>query len=271
MYESYWQLQAKPFEPAADSTYYYPGQTQQGAMLKLRYALENHRGAAVLCGAAGLGKTLVARLLLKQLPARFAPRVHVVFPQMPADQLLAYLACELSQSAPAHGTEHNILRIRDTLREAHDAGQHAVLVLDEAHLIHDPRALETLRLLLNFEFDGQSALTLLLVGHPPLLTTLERIPEFDERIAVKCLLKRFRLEESVSYVHHRLQAAGARQTIFENDALEAIHRLAYGIPRRINRLCDLALLVGFAEERTVIDAAQIAAVAEDLVAVSADA
>jgi type II secretory pathway predicted ATPase ExeA len=272
MYESYWQLNSKPFENSTESGFYYPGESHQGAMLKLRYALESRRGAAVLSGAAGLGKTLVARTLLQQLPESFAPQVHLVFPQMPADRLLAYLAKELSgrTGAPLSSVDQSVNRIEQALGQIVDAGQHAVVVLDEAHLIQDSRTLETIRLLLNFEFQSQPALTLLLVGHPSLLTTLERIPEFDERIAVKCLLRRFNLEESVSYIHHRLQAAGASRAIFEPDALEAIHRVAYGIPRRINRLCDLALLVGFAEEQPTIDADRITSVAEELVAVTAE-
>ena len=58
MYESYWHLRAKPFEDIVGGDFYYPGQTHQAALLKLRYAIENHRAAALLAGASGLGKTL---------------------------------------------------------------------------------------------------------------------------------------------------------------------------------------------------------------------
>ena len=93
--------------------------------------------------------------------------------------------------------------------------------------------------------------------------TLERMPEFDERIAVKCVLRRFTVDETVSYIQHRLHTAGATRPIFEPDALEAIHRLSYGIPRRINRLCDLSLLIGFAEERASLSTVQIESVSND--------
>ncbi|MHB8860876.1 MAG: ExeA family protein, partial [Pirellulaceae bacterium] len=64
--------------------------------------------------------------------------------------------------------------------------------------------------------------------------------------------------------------AGAQREIFDGSALEAVHHLALGVPRRINRLCDLALLIGFAEERTCLGREQIEAVAEELVAVAAE-
>jgi type II secretory pathway predicted ATPase ExeA len=273
MYEAYWQLNAKPFEHTSDTRFHYPVESHQGALLKLRYAVENRRSAALLVGESGLGKSLVVQSLLRQLGDAYAPRLQIVFPQMPADQLLAYLAESLT-GTESNGTaltiQQSVRRIEQRLAENVRAGRHAVLVIDEAQDLADSNTLETIRLLLNFEFAGTTPLTVLLVGQPSLLPVLDRMPELDERLAVKCLLRRLTLEESISYIHHRLQAAGARQEIFDASALEAVHHLAWGVPRRMNRLCDLALLVGFAEERTSIGRDQIEAVAEELVAVVAE-
>ena len=71
MYESYWQLKQKPFESSADPRFYYPGESHQAALLKLRYAIENRRGAALLCGPSGSGKTLVANMLRGALSEQF--------------------------------------------------------------------------------------------------------------------------------------------------------------------------------------------------------
>jgi general secretion pathway protein A len=271
MYETYWQLTAKPFENTADPRFYYPVESHQAALLKLRYAVENRRSAALLAGGSGLGKSLVVQSLLRQLGDMYTPRVHVVFPQMPADQLLAYLAESLTGDAPSALTppvQHSVRRIEQMLAANVQAGRHAVIVIDDAQDLAETGALETIRLLLNFEHGATAAWTVLLVGQPSLLPVLDRMPELDERMAVKCLLRRLTLEESISYVHHRLQAAGARQEIFDNAALETVHHLALGVPRRINRLCDLALLIGFAEERTHLGSEQIEAIAEELVAVA---
>jgi general secretion pathway protein A len=68
-------------------------------------------------------------------------------------------------------------------------------------------------------------------------------------------------------VSHRLRVAGAVQPIFDAESLTALHGLTHGIARRINRLCDLALLIGYAEERRTITAEHLEAVCEELVTV----
>jgi general secretion pathway protein A len=238
--------------------------------LKLRYAIENRRGGALLSGASGSGKTLVVGILKEILGEKYLPLVHVVFPQMTTAELMAYLADELAgETGPsdARGVDQSIRRIQRFLQENTSEERHAVLVVDEAHLIDDTRTFEALRLLMNFEFEGQPAMTLLLVGQPGLLPKLGRMPQLEERMAVKCFVRTLKPNETGEYVSHRLKAAGADRALLEDKALETLHQLAHGIPRRINRLCDLALLIGFAEEHEALGPAQIEAVHEELAVV----
>ena len=130
--------------------------------------------------------------------------------------------------------------------------------------------LETMRLLLNFQVDMQPALTLLLVGQPSLLANLDRMSGLEERLGVKCLLRPFTEEETLSYISHRLTNAGGDAGIFQQAALEAIHALSSGVARRINRLCDLALLIGFADQLEQIAAEQIESISAELVTVMPD-
>jgi general secretion pathway protein A len=269
MYEAHWQLDHKPFENGFDARSYYPSEVHQGALLKLRYGIENRRGAVLLSGAAGLGKTLLVESLKRQLPESFAPFVHLVYPQMPAEQLLAYLAEELGANlAGTQDTQHSVRAISRSLAENAGAGRHAVVVVDEAHLLADHDHFEALRLLLNFECDAQPGLTLIISGQPALLPVLDRNPGLEQRLGVKCLLRPLNLDETVSYISHRLTAAGANQTVIETAAMEAVYHLTHGVPRQINRLCDLALLIAFAEEQPLVTANQIEAVAAELVAVA---
>ena len=108
-----------------------------------------------------------------------------------------------------------------------------MLVIDEAHLLDGLHTFEALRLLLNFEPDGVPAMTLLLVGHPAILPTLDRMPQWEERLGVKCLLRPLSESETAAYVEHRLRVAGAVRSIIDPDAMPTLHELTHGIPRRI--------------------------------------
>ncbi len=267
MYYSYWQLERPPFGGSLDADFYYPSEGHQSALLKLRYAIENHRGAALLCGDSGTGKTLLVQLLRENLAEHFSPVIHVVVPMMSGAELLAYVADGLGVWSGPSGrasVEENIRRIENTLAENARAGKQAILVVDEAHLLADTEAMESLRLLTNFQGPSGPALFLLVVGQATLAPALARMPHFEERFGVKSLLKPFTADEAAAYVNHRMTVAGASRTIFEDDALDAIYELSQGIPRRINRLCDLALVVGYADEQQSIARSHIESVAGEL-------
>jgi general secretion pathway protein A len=270
MYLEYWNLSSLPFEPITEQAGLFPCESHEGALMKLRYAIENERGAALLAGPAGTGKTMLTRMLEAQLDARFSPFVRLVFPQMSSRDLLVYLAEELGAppaDPPRHTVEESVRRLEFYLAQNAHLDRHAVVVVDEAHLLEDCGALETLRLLLNFEIDARPTMSLLLVGQMGLVSAAGRLRSLADRVAVSTLLRAFTPEETAAYVEHRLRRAGASREIFTPAAVEALHYFGHGIPRQINRLGDLALLVGFADRLGLLDAPQIEAVSEELVAV----
>ncbi len=271
MYEQYWKLQSRPFDDGADVRFYFPAESHQAAMLKLRYAAENRRTAALLAGPCGVGKTLLLAMLREALPESFSPIVHLVFPQMSAEELLAYVTGQLTGDTPGEPVPvaQSVHAVESFLVDNASRGRHAIVAVDEAHLIEDLRCWEALRLLLNCEYDGRPALTLLIIGQTSLLAMLQRLHSLEERLAVKCLLRTFDKRETAQYVEHRLKVAGASESIFGTAALQRLHQLTHGIPRRINRLCDLALLVAYAEERKEVTADHLESVHQELVAVSA--
>ena len=271
MYLDYWQLDAKPFEPSSDAQFAFAANSHQAALHKLRYAIENRRAAALLAGPAGAGKTLLVESLRREVGDAYQPFVQVVFPQMSDRDLLVYLAEHLG-APPAdpqrHTIEESLRRLEFILRDNVRRKRHAVIVVDEAHLLEDSGLMETLRLLLNLTVDGRPGFTLILVGQPNLLAMVARHGALDERLDIKVFLSALTADETAAYVQHRLDAAGATREIFTGDAVETIYQLTGGVPRRINRLCDLALLVGYANGDQTIDAADLHAVHDELVSVT---
>jgi MSHA biogenesis protein MshM len=273
MYEAYWRLQCNPFENDGDPRAFFQSETHQSVLLKLRYVIENRKGAGVLVGGSGLGKSYVTQLLTRQLDEASGPCVRIVFPQMSATELLAYLAVELGAdpaAAGAGGVDRTVREIENALKQHGDRERHPVIIVDEAHLIEDMQVFQALRLLLNFQRNQRNQFSLILCGQRELLQTVRRVGQLEERLAVKCVLRPLSAEETAEYVACRLKAAGADRPIFDEAAWRPLYELTAGVPRRINRLCDLALLVGFADESSTISAEQVEAVAEEMTAIAVD-
>ncbi len=275
MYCEYWQLASKPFDEDLSGENYYPCRMHEGALHKLRYSIEQRRSAALLAGPSGSGKTL----LIQQLKKLFAANeqldtkyrfVHLVFPQMSGRDLLCYLSNRLDDSGAlsvSGSIDESILRIENILLEFEEKNIHPILVIDEAQLLEDSGGFETLRLLTNFRTteSDQAAFTIVLVGQMGLLSSVHRWPTLDERLAVKTILKPFDFEETSNYLAYQLALAGSSRDLFDSKAVELIQAYAGGIPRRINRLADLALVVGMAEQLAQIGATQIESVQQELI------
>jgi type II secretory pathway predicted ATPase ExeA len=273
MYQDYWQLETKPFEPLADARFMFPCPGHQAAIHKLRYAIESRRPAALLVGPAGVGKTLAWHALSSQLGESLGKQAHLVFPLLSPREMLAYLAHQLGVSATSTQTsiDESLHGLEVVLIQNHQRGKLAVLAVDEAHLLEDSGLLDALRLLMNLRTAGEPLFTMLLIGQVSALSTMERCNNLDERLEMKAFLKPFTNEETAGYIEHRLVIAGASRPLFTPQALEIAHQLSGGIPRRINRLCDLALMVGYAAGDAEIDGAQLHAVNDELVTLSAGA
>jgi general secretion pathway protein A len=263
MYIKHWGLERRPFDKQDDPRFYYPSETHQAALLKLRYAIENRQGGGMLASLPGLGKTRLVGALFQSLTDVCQPQVHLRFPQLDPTSLVAYLAAELSGERNGHvPLEVSLQRIEQVLENNVQQGRHALIVIDDAHVLCGTETMETVRLLWNYE----PAWTVLLAGQLALLPALERMPEMEERLSVKCLLRCFTADETAAYVSHRLRIAGAANAdaIFLPQALQAMHERTDGVPRKINRLADMALLIGFADELPNIDADHIQAIADEL-------
>lgn len=271
MYEEHWNLTAEPFDQRIEPPFYYPSESHQAALLKLSYAIETQRAAAVLCGDSGTGKSMLVEQCIEQLPDSIAPIVRVPYPAMPAEQLVRYIARQVEpdiQPEPSALFSHSIEILDTFLRRNLSQGKHALIIVDEAHLLDTYGALQPLRMLLNIAADqarSESSWTLCLVGGVPLVGHVSRYSDLEDRIAVRCSLDRFSFDETVGYILHRLRAAGhSGPPIFTDRAVEAVQEASLGIPRRINRICDMALMIGYARDLKEVDAPVVYAAQQEL-------
>ncbi len=121
-------------------------------------------------------------------------------------------------------------------------GKTVLLILDEAHLLQ-AGPLEELRLLTNFKMDSYDPFILVLSGQSDLRRTMEFavMEPFNQRIAMRYHMPGLCLDECKQYIAHHFKLAGAQEPILDERAVEAVHELSYGIPRKIGAITEQAL------------------------------
>jgi general secretion pathway protein A len=253
-YLGYWHLTGKPFENVPNPESFYFSESHAWALNLLTYAVQEHKAAALLTGEYGSGKTTVARVLLGQLDLDRFATVLINYPLVEGEALFRHILEQLDHPLPPAGADKSELYglLGNCFIENARKGLHNLVVFDEAQSLPLDSLYEELRLLLNYQLNDRNLVTLLLVGQDDLWTRVSKMPQLAQRFAVKCRLQEFDLEQTKIYVEHRLKITGGDPQIFSDQALEAVHRNSTGIPRRINNLCDLALLMGSRQEVDVI-------------------
>jgi general secretion pathway protein A len=255
MYAPYFGLRQAPFSIAPDPRYLFMSERHREALAHLLYGVSCGGGFVLLTGEIGTGKTTVCRSFLEQVPPD-CDLAYIFNPKLTALELLQSICEEFHVPLPpregvARTVKDYIDPLNAFLLQAHARGRNNVLIIDEAQNLA-PEVLEQLRLLTNLETNERKLLQIILIGQPELRDMLAR-PELEQlaqRVIARYHLLPLNERETAQYVRHRLEIAGlSRVGPFERRAIRRIHRLARGNPRRINLLCDRALLGAFSRSR----------------------
>ena len=252
MYTHYFQLKQSPFSIAPDPRYLYMSERHREALAHLLYGVGSGGGFVLLTGEIGAGKTTVCRCFMEQIPEN-CQLAYIFNPKLSVEELL-HSICEEFRIALAPGVSSvkgYVDAINAYLLASHAQGKNNVLIIDEAQNL-SAAVLEQLRLLTNLETSERKLLQIILIGQPELRAMLAR-PELEQlaqRVIARYHLGSLTAAETASYIRHRLAVAGSTaQTPFAPRLMAQIHALSKGVPRRINLLCDRALLGAYVENQ----------------------
>jgi general secretion pathway protein A len=265
MFLEFYKLREQPFSDTPDPRYVYLSPTHREALASLFYGIETGRGFLALIAEPGMGKTTLLFHLLEQLRS-LARTAFLCQTQCDSRELLRYLLADLEIDTQGKDLASMHEQLKEVLIGEARVGRHFVVFIDEAQNLSDS-ALETVRLLSNFETSRSKLMQIVLAGQPQLADKLARpeLRQLCQRISILSRLVPLTRAETSMYIDHRLHTAGYKGGhLFTPEARVMIAAWSEGVPRKINNLCFSALTLGYALGQKEIDSSVVREAANDL-------
>lgn len=258
MYERFFEFVEAPFNQTPDPRFFFSSSKHEEAFAHVLFGIRERKGFIVVTGEVGTGKTTLCRVLLDKLDRRV--RTSLIFnPSLTTTELLQTINQDFGLPAASTSKKELLDELNRFLLDILPGGGNAALLIDEAQAL-SIECLEEVRMLSNLETDKEKLLQIVLLGQPELSRklALPELRQLNQRVALRSMLEPLDLEQTRTYISHRLQVAGgSNKVLFTPAAVEKIHTLSRGIPRLINSVCDKGLLAGFVKEARVITDAMI--------------
>ena len=254
MYLDYWGLHSAPFSNTPDRNVFFQSPQHKEAVYRLMYVIEHRKGAAMITGEVGCGKTTLLAALSNFFVDDRYDLLFIYNPAVDPTDLIRAVLFQVGDDCESHSKAVLLDRLRRRLEKQVAQGVETVLVIDEAHMISNRRTFEEIRMLLNMQINGKGLLTIILSGQPRLPRQIASLRPLSERIAMRIELPPLDAKNTAYYIYYRLKRAGLGRGIFSKQALLEVFKSSRGIPLRINNICDRCLLLGLMRKSKEITA-----------------
>lgn len=257
-------FRTRPFSLLPDPDFLFWSRGHGRAFSVLEFGLATNAPLTVVTGEVGTGKTTLIQALLRLVDQDITLGL-ISNARGDRGDLLRWVLNALDVPLPEQTDYVSLFQhFQNFCIAEYAAGRHVVLIIDEAQNLGE-EMLEELRMLTNINSGNDVLLQIILAGQPELreLITRPNLRQFAQRVTATCHIKPFDLANSTAYIRHRLTVAGGTGNEFSNAAIRFIFEKTDGIPRMINKLCDLALVYAASANQSEVTLETIEEVLQD--------
>ncbi len=261
MYARHWGLVDIPFQSTVDRRWFYEGPSHEEALARLLFLVEQHRRLGLLIGAAGTGKTMLLSVLQRSAAQAQTEVVDVNVAGRSGNEVVWELAAKLRLNPRSDETPAMLWRkIEETLIGNQLARAQTLLVFDHFEWADRDCQKAVARLVhLNTQAPAWTTIVAAVRQH----SVRECCELFRPLVDLTIDVPAFNHDESRDYVISLLTRAGRREPLFTDSALDRLHELSGGVPRELNRLCDMSLLAAMSAGAAAVTADIVSSFAEE--------
>ena len=262
MYLPQWGLHDAPFRSAYDARTFFESSTHEEALARLHFLVEQHRRLGLLMGDFGCGKSMLLESFARAIRRRGHPVALVELVGLQGSDMLAELAIQFGLAPDRGATAASLWRsLGDRIVEYRYQMLDTVILLDDADQASQ-EVLGQITRLAQLDRSAESRLTLVLAGRQERMNRVGR--GLLELAELRIDVEPWEATDTARYVKRSLEQAGCHTEVFTASAIERLHEIAQGVPRRVSQLADLSLLAGAGQNLPQIDASVIDSVYHEL-------
>ena len=258
-----WTWNEAPFSTKPDPKRFFPGVSQEEALSRIHFLVDNQRRLGVLSGPPGCGKSMVFEVCARQLRQQNRQVCVQSLVGLQGDEFLWRLGVGLGTNPSIDAGVRQLWRqIDDQIRASRYQRVSNVLLLDDVEDA-ETEVLTMLIRLAQSDLSEDSQLTMVLACNQRRAHLLgDRLLELSD---LRVDIEPWSFDETRSFLRTALSASACDSNILPEDTVQRLHELTEGVPRAVQQLAQLALVAAAAEDLEFIDSSLLDSVHTELV------
>jgi type II secretory pathway predicted ATPase ExeA len=261
MYKQFYGLKDNPFSKG-NPLGFFEYTAFREAQARINTAIAQNE-ISLITGDTGAGKTTLLRSILAKMDVSSTKCAYVADPSQKPRAILREISLQLG-TQPPYLLPDVLANIRNHIQNLANQKITPIILFDDIQLA-EFKTIEFVRMLSNFDMDAKNRVAIILSGHHDFRAKLKlsAYQSLNQRIFVRFKMPNLSMEETLAYIQFQTKQAGAKRDIFADEALQLIYNITKGLPRKINLICSTALMVGAAENITIIGPTVIKRIIDD--------